>query len=148
METAFSSNYELSDSIKKTFGDVWDDATKGSQNAFASIWQGFDCANEICGYVSNGMDAFNTLKACYQAYCVASATKALCNEFFDFCDDTVKVLTRTNEKFAGWFNNALNKYKNQRQSDFDYFTTAKACFEGGKIVYNTFVKTAAKKNGI
>ena len=145
IETAFSENYDLSDEAKEVFSQVFKKAYINHPDLFKDIFQGLDCADEVCDYISTGLDAYNNFKDCYQAYCVAQATKNMCTDFFDVCYNTADELEKTNPKFAGWFRENIDKYKTNSIDDAVYFDVAKlALSKAGYIAYDTFLRESIK----
>lgn len=144
IESAFDKGYDISDSMKETFSLVFKDAYQNHPDLFRDIYQGFDCADDICEDINTGLDAYNTFKDCYNAYCVSRATKEVCSEFFDFCDATADEMNKTNPKFAGWFRKNINKFRNNAKSDAELYLATKTAWKAGYLVYDTFIKDLVK----
>ena len=143
INSAFKEDYKISKEAQETFNTIFNNAYKKNPAILNSIFQGLDCAGEICDDINLGLNAFNSFKDCYQAYCIAQATKEMCTEFFDICYDTANELSKTNSKFAGWFRKNVDKYFSGKMTDSMYYSAAKqSIHEIGYTAYDTVLKTA------
>lgn len=144
IKSAFDSSYDISGEMKESLERIFKDAYANNPELFRDIFQGFDCANEICKDIDAALDVYNTLVKCYNSYCTARAMKEVNEDFYVFCEDVARELEKTEPKFAGWFRKNVDRFKENASSDKDLYTAAKAAYEFGYTTYDLLIKHFAK----